>query len=86
VHAVEVAVDVELRQDCRVVDGAAGGLGVDRGEAQCSQVERIGVRIPANASITRTGFSSSTKSSSRSGNSVACPRAWAVTNRFITAP
>ena len=39
-----------------------------------------------NASMTRTGLSSAMKSSSRSANSVACPRAWPVTNRFMGGP
>lgn len=40
-HTVEIAVDVELQQNCRVVGGPARRLGDRPGKAQRSQIKRF---------------------------------------------
>ena len=77
-NPIEIAVDVELQQDRRMIRRPARRLGSHSFNPNLDKSS-----LSTKASITRTGLFSSIQSARHSGNSVACPRSIPSTKRLI---
>src|SRR5262249_44461528 len=80
-NPIEVAVDVELHQHRRMIGRPTGRFRIDPAEPRSPRSSSS-----TKNSITRTGLSSTIKSSRHSENSVTCPRSTPSMKRFIRSP